>query len=204
MEDELTCEKTILRKKFMEARASEPKTEARAADAAIASHILSSNFYKDAKSVFVFIGVGDEVDTAPVIQKAFRDGKTVFMPRTKEGRMMEAVAIYAEEFFERSGAMWPRRNGIPEPPDDLPAADISEPGLVIVPSLALDLMGYRLGYGGGYYDRYIKIAREQKTRPLFVAVQRALYVRSEALPLEPFDEAVDLIVTENGVIIPFS
>ena len=204
MEDKLLEEKRILRKAFTEMRARVPAAEARKADAEIASRILGSEFYGDAKSVFVYIGVEDEVDTMPLIHKAFSDGKAVFVPRTKADRVMEAVRVEAEEFILRAKTEWPRCFNIPEPPESFPAAGISELDLAIVPSLALDRFGYRLGYGGGYYDRFIETARAEKSRPLFAAVQRAAFVRDEALPREPYDRAVDLIVTENGVVIPVS
>ena len=181
-----------------------PEEELRASDALIAEHILGSDHYKDAKSVFVFISVEGEVDTTPVIHKAFSDGKTVLAPRTREGRVLEAVPVAAEEFLRSARTDWPRCFNIPEPPEDLPAAGSMDMDLVIVPSLALDKWGYRLGYGGGFYDHFIKSARSQKKCPVFAAVQRAAFVRDEALPREPYDEPVDMIVTEYGIVIPFS
>ena len=204
MEDALVKEKKILRKTFIDERERIPAAEAQRADAAIASHVFSAGFYKDAKTVFLFISVDSEVDMTPVLHRAFADGKIVYVPRTKEDRVLEAVRVDAEEFLKRARTEWPRCFNIPEPPDCLPAAQVSELDLVIVPSLALDLWGFRLGYGGGYYDRFIKTAREQKKCPVFAAVQRACFVRDEALPREPYDSAIDLIVTENGVVIPFS
>jgi len=204
MEDALIQEKKTLRKTYIDARESIPSNEAEAADAAIASVVLGAGFYEDAKSIFVFISVEGEVDTTPVIHKAFEDGKSVLVPRTAEGRTMEAVYVDAEEYLAKARTEWPRCFNIPEPPAALPAANISDIDLVIVPSLALDPWGYRLGYGGGYYDHFIKAARETKKRPVFAAVQRACFVRDEALPREPYDEPVDIIVTENGIVIPSS
>jgi len=204
MEDEKIIEKSKLRKEYIKARASMPLEESRASDVQIAEHILNSDLYRDAKSVFVFISVEGEIDTTPVIHRAFSDGKSVMAPRTKEERVLEAVPIGAEEFLKRARTDWPRCYNIPEPPDDLPAAESTGLDLVIVPSLALDKWGYRLGYGGGFYDHFIKTARAQKNSPVFAAVQRAAFLRDEALPREPYDEPVDLIVTEYGIVIPSS
>ena len=197
-------EKQILRDTLMEERMRIPAAEARAMDARIALNVFSADFYKDSGSVFVFINAEGEVDTMSIINRAFEDGKTVFVPRTKKDRIMEPVRVDEEEFFQNARTEWPRSFNIPEPPDRFPAADVSAPDLVIVPSLALDLMGYRLGYGGGYYDHYIAVAREQKKCPVFAAVQRSAFVRDEALPREPYDMTVDIIVTENGIVIPVS
>jgi len=204
MEDEKIKEKTKLRKEYISARESMSLEESRAADALITKHILSSDHYKDAKTIFVFISVEGEVDTAPVIHKAFSDGKTLLVPRTREERLLEAVPVGAEEFLQRARTDWPRCYNISEPPDDLPAAEGIDLDLVVVPSLALDKWGYRLGYGGGFYDHFIKSARAQKNSPVFAAVQRAAFVRDEALPREPYDEPVDIIITEYGIVIPFS
>jgi len=218
MEDEIISEKRLLRKKFLEARERIPETETRAADAAIASYVFESGFYRDAKTIFVYISVGREVDTFSIIRRAFADGKTVSVPRTGKDRRMEAVPVGEEEFFTRAFTKWPRAFGIPEPPEGLPEApesfseppeglpeaDVSCPDLVIAPSLALDRLGYRLGYGGGFFDCYISAARAQKNRPLTAAVQRSIFVQDEPLPRESYDMAVDLIITENGIVIPAS
>ena len=117
---------------------------------------------------------------------------------------MEAVPVDEEEFFQRSRAEWPCFFGIPEPPDAFPALDIADLDLVITPSLALDQWGYRLGHGGGYYDRFIAAGMVQNKCPLFVAPQRAAFVQNEPLPREDYDMTVDVIVTENGIFIPAS
>ena len=196
MEDRMIAEKRRLRKALLAKRGNMVD-----ADAAIAARVFGADCYVQAKTVFVFISVDNEVDTAPIIHRAFADGKKVLVPRTGEGRAMEAVLIEKEEFFVNE---WPRSFNIPEPPHAFPAVDVSGIDLVIVPSLAVDRWGYRLGYGGGFYDGFIKGARALKNRPVFAAVQRAVFLRSKPLPREPYDMAVDMIITENEIIIPFS
>jgi len=204
MEDKILEMKKLLRGSLMEERARIPAAEARAADSRIALNVFGTDHYKDSESVFVFINAEGEVDTMSVIHRAFSDGKTVMVPRTKKDRVMEPVPVGEEEFFQRARSEWPRSFNIPEPPDRFPAADASGIDLVIVPSLALDSLGYRLGYGGGYYDHFIAAARKQKKCPVFMAIQRAVFVRDETLPREPYDMAIDVIVTENGILIPSS
>jgi len=204
MKDKIIKEKKLLRKILLEARENISPEEARTADNAILSRVLNAGFYREAESVFIYVSVDREMDTKPVIHQAFKDGKTVLVPRTGKDRTMEAVLIDEEEFLKRAETEWPRCFNIPEPPDDLPALDPARIDLVIVPSLALDLFGYRLGYGGGFYDHFIAAAHKQKKRPVFVAVQRAAFIRDDALPREPYDMAVDYIVSENGISIPVS
>jgi len=197
-------EKKTLREKYMAARERLSDAEARGSDASIASFIFGADFYREAGSVFVYIGVGREVDTMPIISRAFADGKTVLFPRTGKDRVLQAVPVGEEVLLEPAFAGWPRAFGIPEPPETLEGARGRGPDLVIAPSLVLDRFGYRLGYGGGFYDSYIQKAREQKNRPVVAAVQRSLFVLDDPLPREPYDMAVDLIVTENGIVIPSS
>ena len=200
----------MLRKKLVAARDLIPEDEARAIDAAIASHVFESGFYRDAGSVFFYISIDREVDTHKMILTAFADGKTVLVPRTGKVRRMEAVPVGEEEFYTRALTEWPRAFGVPEPPEGFPQPPEgfppapSFPDLVIAPSLAVDRSGYRLGYGGGFYDYYIEKVRAQKNRPVIAAVQRSMFVTDEPLPREPYDMAVDLIVTENGIVNPSS
>ena len=204
MEDEKIKEKKELRKKYITAREGLSEAESESVDSRIVSNILGSGFYRDARSVFIYISVDREVNTALLTHKAFEDGKTVFVPRTRDNRVMEAVRVEAEEFLKRARTEWPRRYNIPEPPDDIPASEMREIDLLIAPSLLLDRFGYRLGYGGGFYDHFIKNARAQKNRLLIAAVQRSIFVSDEALPREPYDMPVDIIVTEKGIVIPSS
>jgi len=204
MGSEIVKAKQALREKYLEARERLSEAEARGSDALIASFVFCADFYREAGSVFVYLGVGREVDTLPIISRAFADGKEVLVPRTGKDRVLQAVPVGEEEFLEPAFAGWPRTFGIPEPPETLEGARGRAPDLVIAPSLVLDRFGCRLGYGGGFYDSYIQKAREQKNRPVVAAVQRSLFVRDDPLPREPYDMAVDLIVTENGIIIPSS
>jgi len=214
MENEIVKVKKKLREKYMAARERIPEAEAQAADATIAALVFDSAFYRDAESVFVYISIGREVDTLPMIRRSFADGKAVCVPRTGMSGIMEAVPVSEEEFFGRALTEWPRAYGIPEPPEGFleppegfPPADPEgrlSPDLVIAPSLALDRFGFRLGYGGGFYDGYIKASKAQKSPPLVAAVQRSFFVLDDPLPREPYDMAVDVIVTENGIVIPSS
>jgi 5-formyltetrahydrofolate cyclo-ligase len=133
--------------------------------------------------------------------------------------MMEAVPV-GESDFMNARCEWPRYYGIPEPPASFPAADISGIDLALTPSLAVDKEGFRLGHGGGYYDRFIAAScTEQnshvnktqtsgrpgkKKHPIFAAIQFSAFLRDEDLPREVYDMPVDVIITENGIVIPSS
>jgi len=190
-------DKRDLRKLFLERRAQVSAIEATMAGEAMASLLSGEPCWREARSVFCFLSVAGEPDTAPIILRALAEGKTACVPRTAADRAMEAVPIIA---LSRLTEGWPLSYGIPEPPASYPAMDAAGLDLVIVPSLAVDIWGYRLGHGGGYYDRFIARFQNEQKRPLFSAIQFARFVQHEALPREDYDMKVDVILTENEII----
>ena len=191
--------KAALRKTFLQQRKLIPADEARAAGERMTSFLFGSSFWKEAESVFCFISVEGEPDTTPIFLRAFADGKAVFVPRTGPERTLETVPVTLDEFDENAKALWPRSYGIPEPPATLPAAVAPRIDLSLIPSLAVDAAGFRLGHGGGYYDRFIMDRRSQPPSGLFAAIQFGVFFISEVLPREPYDMPVDILITENGI-----
>lgn len=140
-----------------------------------------------AHTVMLFCGVGREPDTAPVIDKLLRRGKTVALPRCLAQRRMEARVITS-----RSDLV-PGAFGIPEPGEDCPVIERDKIDLVLVPNLCCDKRGYRLGHGGGYYDRYLA-----GYSGMTVALCPAVWLREE-LPRDEFDLPVQVILTERKI-----
>lgn len=138
-----------------------------------------------AHTVMVFCGVGREPDTAPLIRALLAQGKRVALPVCLPGRNMEARVITQE------GQLVPGRFGIPEPEYGCPAVPREEIGAVLVPGLMADREGYRLGHGGGYYDRWLAGYRG------FTAVVCPKERLVDRLPREEFDRPVDLVITEE-------
>ena len=85
---------------------------------------------------------------------------------------------------------------IPEPPSDLPTFEPKGHCVCIVPGLAFDKNGYRIGYGKGYYDRFLKDFNGTK-----IGLCRCDFLK-DALPVNEFDHKVDMIITEKGIIVP--
>ena len=144
--------------------------------------------YKHAECVFVYISVGDEVSTGKLISKMFSDGKRVCVPLCYGKGIMDAVEISSEE------ELVPGKYNIPEPADKTRVVDASELDLIIVPGVAFDEKGLRLGRGGGYYDRFLKNAVNAKK----VAVCRDINFVEE-VPHEDHDESVDIIISETRI-----
>lgn len=162
------------------------------ADAIIAEKVCSSRDYLDADAVFTYLSVGAEVDTRAIIRDAWSRGKLVAVPRcVPNTNLMEWYRIDDFEDLERSAF------GIDEPPADparlvpVPAPSDPAPSAVaIVPGYSFDGEGYRLGYGGGFYDVFL---------PTFggasIGLCRAVQVSDEPLPRFETDVAVDSVVT---------
>lgn len=139
----------------------------------------------------VYLAFGQEVDLAAVIEAAQRDGKLVVAPRAHE---LPAPLLTLHEL--KPGARLVRHTlGQPEPPADAAQVDHAQVDVLLVPGLAFDERGHRLGYGRGYYDRLL---------PLLSPDVHVVGVTLEdlvvpALPAEPHDARVGHLVTERRI-----
>lgn len=137
-----------------------------------------------ASVVMVFYGVGREPDTAPLIHTLLERGQRVALPVCLPGRKLEARVITDES------QLIPGKFGIPEPDYICPVVSPEEIGAVLVPCLMADRDGYRLGYGGGYYDRWL--AGYDGFTALVCPKNRL----TDKLPWEEFDRPVRLVLTD--------
>lgn len=140
---------------------------------------------RDAATVMVFCGVGREPDTDDLIRALLDRGKRVALPVCLLQRQMEARVITCQS------QLAPNRYGIPEPDGMCPVVAPADIDVVLVPSLMCDRAGYRLGYGGGYYDRWLK-----DFHGFTVAVcppERLV----DALPRDEYDVPVQLLLCEE-------
>lgn len=127
-----------------------PEKYIRASDESITSAVLALPEYKSAERIFAFYSVGREVNTHAIIAAALKAGKTVAIPVVLGGGLME--------FAETTGSGDRLKTGqlaIPEPDVDAKRLVPGSGDLLLVPGLSFDLEGYRLGQGGGYYDRLL-------------------------------------------------
>ncbi len=139
---------------------------------------------QQADTVMVFCGVGREPDTAPLISTLLEQGKRVALPVCLPGRQMEARLI------ADMGQLVPNRYGIPEPDDTCPTVRRERIGAVLVPNLMCDRSGYRLGYGGGYYDRWL--ADYQGFTAAVCPAERLV----DELPHDDFDVPVQQVICD--------
>lgn len=159
----------------------------RQSDSAIFSLVTELNEFKQADVIFCFVGTAEEVDTMPLIQEAWRQGKRVGVPLCVHKGIMEVRQI-----FERAD-LQAGFYDILEPRRDMPLIAPEEIELAIVPCLSCSHDGKRLGYGGGYYDRYLVNVREPRA-----VVCREQLMRND-IPVDEYDLRMDMVISEEGV-----
>ena len=175
-------DKKELRKKYTKVRADVEDKEGK--DRLIRESLRQLDIYKKAKSVFVFISYKSEVDTRGIIEDILADRKKLLVPLVK-GSEMIAVEVKGIDDLE------PNKMGILEPKSGDEVTDVD---LTITPGLAFDKDGYRLGYGGGYYDKFFS-----KVDTIRMGIGYSdQYV--ESIVHEDYDKALEYLLTEEGLI----
>ena len=180
-------EKHALRATLRRLAQTLPDTYRRKADAAIAAHLLAMPAYREAETVFCFVGTGWEIDTRPILADALAAGKTLCVPLCTGPGIMELRQITS------LSQLSPGAYRLPEPPADAPAVAVDAVELAVLPCMGCNHLGHRLGRGGGYYDRFLSAYRSAA-----VLVCRERLIREE-IPLEPHDLPIPWVLTERGL-----
>ncbi len=179
--------KKNIRKLVFQRRKEARPEDIRNHSALICKTLCSLGQYQESDWVYLYIDCKNEVMTGPVMKAALSDGKRIAAPKVI-GQNMVFYEIHGMEDLE------PGYFGILEPKEGLPIAR-GEDGLLLMPGVAFDPMRHRIGYGGGFYDRYLSI----HTRMKKVAVAFEFQILKE-VPFEKTDILPDLIVTESRTI----
>lgn len=188
-------DKKILRKEIITKRNNIDVTEKENMDKKILDRFYDSKYYKEAKHIFVYISYGSEINTKEIITKAFKDNKKIYVPRTEfKTRLMDAVEIKSLDNLIKSSY------GALEPSKEEPYVDPNKLDLIVVPGLAFDRNGGRMGYGAGFYDRYFKkISKENISKVTKLALTYDFQVLDK-VPMSEQDVPVDYIITEKEFI----
>ena len=141
--------KKTLRKETIAAMKELPESVKTQADEQLTQRILELPAFQEAKTLATYLSFDHEFSTAGLIQAALQGGKRVCVPRTYPQGRMEFVE-YDPDILEES------RFGLLEPNEQGKVVDKAEIDLIHVPGLVFQSKGYRIGYGGGYYDRYLE------------------------------------------------
>ena len=189
--DTVALEKQRLREERLAARETLSEQERTVLDDCITQKLLATPEYAEATTVLTYVSVLSEVSTRMFIEHALREGKTVAVPRCLTGHRLEFVAITSLDQLVLAPF------SLLEPARDLSALteDQMSNTICIVPAIFVDTKGYRLGYGAGFYDRFLSTYSGKK---ICLAYQQNL--SKTELPHTEFDVAVDMVITESDVL----
>jgi len=177
--------KEPIRKKFLEKRGKINKEENKEKAEIIKEKLFSLEEYKKAKTVMFYVSFGSEVFTHDMVEEALKD-KTVIVPKIVE---FEIVPCRIDNFTE----LEPGKYRILEPVD-CSKEQKNNIDIILVPGIAFDKRGYRIGYGKGYYDRLLKRLNAKRIALCFDTQI------IDKVPDEDHDEKMDIIVSEKKII----
>lgn len=182
-----TMEKEKLREYAIGTRNALPKTWRREADEKIAKLLFKSSLFQSCPTIFCYVSRSDEIDTRKIIEYSLAADKKIAVPRTyREERKMEFVKIESLQELKLG------KFGILEPSETCRVQTATETTLCLIPALCVDNNGHRLGFGGGYYDRFLK------NFPGKTVVLVYEFLSKSRFPIEAHDVAAGNILTEKG------
>lgn len=174
-------DKQALRKMIREKKRAMTEMQIEEASARLAQQLYQSPLYRQATTIYGYLPYNQEVRTIPMLERALAEGKRVAVPKVY-GDEMRFLYIDDLSRVEKGYA------GIPEPIDDGPVAE-DPTALVLMPGLAFDRAGHRIGYGGGFYDKFLSAEPDHPTLALCYGFQML-----DELPTEEFDIPVDCVL----------
>ncbi len=174
-------DKASLRREIREKKRAMTEADICLRSKKLAELFITSPAYRDARTIYGYLPYNQEVRTVPMLEQALRDGKRVAVPKVY-GETMRFI------YLDDLSAVAKGYSGIPEPVADGPVAD-DPTALVLMPGLAFTLAGDRMGYGGGFYDRFLADEPDHPTLALCYDFQIV-----ESLPTEEFDIPVDTVL----------
>lgn len=180
--------KLAIRKKMRGVRAALPAAAIEARSTKVRERVLALTSFVEAATVLSFAALEHEVATAPLLDSLAQQGKRIALPRVHDDALV-LHEVSADTTLE------PGAFSVPEPPADAPVVDPSSVEFALVPALAVDVRGFRIGYGGGYYDRLLPTLSGATTCAVAFDFQLVAEV-----PEFPFDVPVDWVVTDTRTL----
>ena len=174
-------DKKALRREIREQKRAMTEEEIVSRSEKLGQLFAQSEAYRNAKTIYGYLPYNQEVRTVPMLEQALREGKRVAVPKIY-GDTMKFLYLDDLSRVEKN------EMGIPEPVADTPVAD-DRTALVLMPGLAFTKRGDRMGYGGGFYDRFLAEEPDHPTLALCYDFQMV-----DSLPTEEFDIPVDTVL----------
>lgn len=183
--------KKEIRKEILQKRDLIGEEEKRLMDKEIFNKLISSDQYKNANTIFAFVSFKSEVDTYKFIEHAISEGKTVGVPKIiKKEKYMEVYKITSLSDLE-SGYF-----GVMEPIEGCEKISKDNIDFILMPGAVFDEKGGRIGYGGGFYDKFLSDIKESIPK---IAIAYELQI-VDSVPMEEYDIKIDGIITEKRAI----
>lgn len=184
--------KTQLRRSLLQARQALPEVEWRYKSQQLCHQLQQTPWFQQARTILAFFSFRQEPDLSPLFQDQPQARRWGF-PRC------EADRLVWHAWSATQGDRWQiSRYGIREPDPALPRLSAAEVDLLLVPAVACDQRGYRLGYGGGYFDRLLRQPEWQILPTIGIVFEAA---RLEQLPIDPWDLPLEAVCTETGLFL---
>lgn len=179
--------KQEFRNKYKAIRAQAASGAVRGAQGAL---LVQTSAYREADVVMTYMSFGSEADTLALARRVLADGKRLCVPVCEA----ETHTITPAAVTDLDGELRPGHYGILEPVHVEPV-NIAEISLVVVPGLAFDREGYRVGYGGGYYDRFLPRLPHGAVTAGFTYDACV----TDCVPRDAYDMPVDMVITQSGI-----
>ena len=161
------------------------------ADKSIKKNLFKEDYFNKSKNIFIYIGFGSEINTSIYIKEFLEMGKNIYVPRVKKGsRIMEAIKIDNLEDLTEN------KYGILEPSDEKKAVSGEILDLIILPGVAFDEKGSRLGYGGGFYDIFL----QNNAKDVIKVALAYEFQILDSIPLEDHDIKANYLITDKKSI----
>ena len=192
-DESVVTEKAALRILMTERRRFIPEQSRNEMSVAIAGHVARLPEVIKARHIHLYLSISAlaEVSTSPIIDGLALMDKQLSVPVIRNGELLTAL-------FRKGDALRSAQFGIPEPEVAL-VCDESNLDVVLLPLLAFDERGYRIGYGGGFYDRFLQRLSLQGVTPCRIGLSFLLQ-KVDAVPADSWDEPLDGVVHEHGII----
>jgi len=186
--------KHLLRRELIARRAALPEGERRALSAAVLDRLRATEGWAKAATVLTYMPVKGEVDATPLLEELWARGARVLLPRCRPDEPGVMDVACASCMTDLTPGMY----GIPEPNPAICAAVLNaSPDLILVPGVGFDREGYRLGFGAGFYDRFL--SGGEAPRAALYGLAYGFQV-VDALPRDPWDVPVHAVITENETL----
>ena len=188
----IETEKKIMRQKMLAQRSLLTFTEMEEKSVNAAKLLYSLPHFNNAFSILIYLPIRNEVNTQSIIEKSWQQKKTVLIPVCLPDRTLLLSELRSFDDVEKGFF------NIPEPkPETLRPIPVDQVDIAILPGLAFDYRGQRLGYGGGYFDTLLPLLKPGCTK-IALAYDFQLL---DKIPASGYDAAVDIIITEKKVYL---